>query len=194
MKGSKWNCSEATCQKCIADDSGPSLNSLIASCNGAEGRSQLIRVVGLLRDKEPSPSSFQHILPAGKQLSNVESSGRLLLHTNVELGMTMQFNPSHKVTTGSYLCRYWCQYLTFVWLSPCRKLISTHQVLTQTIRAAFWHTPHPPCAALAGRRGAGWERSYVHLSSKWWQWEGRRLIVSINSCSCRLLPVNLSAR
>ena len=106
VKGSKWNCSEATCQKCIADDSGPSLNSLIASCNGAEGRSQLIRVVGLLRDKEPSPSSFQHILPAGKQISNVESSGRLLLHTNVELGMTMQFNPSHKVKTGSYLCRH----------------------------------------------------------------------------------------
>ena len=52
-----------------------------------------------------SPSG-QHILPAGKQISNVESSGRLLLHTNVELGMTMQFNPSHKVKTGSYLCRY----------------------------------------------------------------------------------------
>ena len=183
MKGSKWNCSEATCQKCIADDSGPSLNSLIASCNGAEGRSQLIRVVGLLRDKEPSPSSFQHILPAGKQISNVESSGRLLLHTNVELGMTMQFNPSHKVTTGSYLCRYWCQYLTFVWLSPCRKLISSHQVLTQAITAAseillFGIHRTPLCCT--GRK----ERCGL----------GRRLIVSINSCSCRLLPVNLSAR
>ena len=170
MKGSKQNCSEATCQKCIADDSGPSLNSLIASCNGAEGRSQLIRVVGLLRDKEPSPSSFQHILPAGKQISNVESSGRLLLHTNVELGMTMQFNPSHKVKTGSYLCRYWCQYLTFVWLSPCRKLISTHQVLTQAIRAAseILLTPHPPVLH--------WQEGGVRVGKDiLWQWEGKEV-------------------
>ena len=98
--------------------------------------------------------------------------------------------PTHKVKTGSYLCRYWCQYLTFVG--------STHQVLTQAIRAAFWHTPHPP--VLHWQEGGvrvGKDHTIlysVHLSSKWWQWEGRRLIVSINSCSCRLLPVNLSAR
>ena len=121
------------------------------------------------RQRAP-PQSFQHILPAGKQISNVESSGRLLLHTNVELGMTMQFNPSHKVKTGSYLCRYWCQYLTFVWLSPCRKLISTHQVLTQAIRAAseILLTPHPPVLH--------WQEGGVRVGKDiLWQWEGKEV-------------------
>ena len=189
MKGSKWNCSEATCQKCIADDSGPSLNSLIASCNGAEGRSQLIRVVGLLRDKEQPPNHFNIFCWQGSKFQTLKVVAGYYCIQMLNWAWPCSY-PTHKVKTGSYLCRYWCQYLTFVG--------STHQVLTQAIRAAFWHTPHPP--VLHWQEGGvrvGKDHTIlysVHLSSKWWQWEGRRLIVSINSCSCRLLPVNLSAR